>query len=282
MPALLTLTTPDGTALEIRVMHSLGIGRGAGNALRVSDKNVSRYHALLARLADGDYELRDGGSSYGTFVNREAVKQRRLKDGDLIQIGDLSLRFALVPQLPGDDSAATTVVEEMRESRARIAALEEQVADLRRTASDASYEEEQASRERDGALADLRSARAELEALRAAHGALEAERARLVEEGRRPPAPAQVAAPVVAPAGDGAALARRLEDKSREVEALKEQVEQLGVIAAQAVEPRKEAARLGQELERTRARLEATTEALQSAMTRVAALTDEVNRLRAR
>src|SRR5436853_5894229 len=109
MPALITLMTPDGTELAVRVVHAISIGRGPGNTVRVGDRNVSRYHVMVVRLDDGEYELRDDGSSYGTYLDGQRVTRRRLQHGDVLQIGDLVVHFLLVPPLPGDDQATATV-----------------------------------------------------------------------------------------------------------------------------------------------------------------------------
>src|SRR3954447_20302753 len=57
-------------------------------------KTVSRVHAQIVRRRDG-YFLEDLGSSGGTRVNGHAsVLPVRLKDGDLIEIGDCLFRFS--------------------------------------------------------------------------------------------------------------------------------------------------------------------------------------------
>jgi predicted component of type VI protein secretion system len=56
-------------------------------------------HARLIRQADGDYLLRDQGSVAGTWVNYDLIPSegRRLRNGDLVQLGRVEFRF----QLPG-------------------------------------------------------------------------------------------------------------------------------------------------------------------------------------
>ena len=276
MPALITLTTEDGTQLAVRVNHAITIGRGPGNTMRTEDRNVSRYHALVARLDSGEYELRDGGSSNGTFVNGELVTQRKLQHADVLQIGDLVARFLLVPALPGDDPVVSGAdAEELQGSRRRIAALLDQVADLRSAVSQAQYEEDQASRERDGVLVELRALRAEQEQLRTSHGAIEAQAAQLREENRVALARSQASV-----AADPGPMERRLWESSRLVESLQSQITQMNQRDAQSADARKEVARLTDELHRTRDRLAATNEVLKTAMERIAALNDEVSRLR--
>ncbi|MBV9670241.1 MAG: FHA domain-containing protein, partial [Acidobacteriales bacterium] len=63
------------------------IGRSADRDLVLNDSRVSRSHASIYRTDEGDYELRDEQSRFGTVVNGETVKSRILKDGDRIQFG---------------------------------------------------------------------------------------------------------------------------------------------------------------------------------------------------
>jgi len=70
------------------------IGRSADNDLVVPDTLVSRQHSGLELQGDR-WLLRDLGSSNGTFLNRQAVKDspQPLRDGDLVGIGDSVFRF---------------------------------------------------------------------------------------------------------------------------------------------------------------------------------------------
>jgi pSer/pThr/pTyr-binding forkhead associated (FHA) protein len=64
----------------------------------VADQAASRRHALIQRSAEA-YWIDDLGSSNGTWVNRDRVTEpRRLKDGDMIHIGDTRLVFQLVTE----------------------------------------------------------------------------------------------------------------------------------------------------------------------------------------
>jgi signal transduction histidine kinase len=77
----------------IELHHAVcSIGRQRGNTIRLDDLDVSRRHAELVIGGHG-VELRDLGSSNGTFVNGQQVKQRILKSGDQLLIGDTVLVF---------------------------------------------------------------------------------------------------------------------------------------------------------------------------------------------
>ncbi|CAM2006131.1 FHA domain-containing protein [Acanthopleuribacter pedis] len=68
------------------------IGRGNQCEISISDETVSTVHAEMVRDADG-YTLLDHDSSNGTKVNGQAVKRSRIYDGDVVQVGRVSLRF---------------------------------------------------------------------------------------------------------------------------------------------------------------------------------------------
>lgn len=67
----------------------LTIGRGADNQLRLGDSSVSRVHAKIT-FEQGNFCIRDLGSTVGTFVNGKPIPSNRavaLKDGVRIRIG---------------------------------------------------------------------------------------------------------------------------------------------------------------------------------------------------
>ena len=82
------------------------VGRGAeGVSFRLAERNVSRRHARFLRQ-NGAVFVEDLGSLTGTRVNGERIAgKRRLRDGDLVQIGDYDLAIlaedqALAPGAP--------------------------------------------------------------------------------------------------------------------------------------------------------------------------------------
>ncbi|MBN1179746.1 MAG: FHA domain-containing protein [Anaerolineae bacterium] len=64
------------------------IGRGSDCDLVLPERQVSRHHARIERMAGNVYQLYDLGSKNRTYVNGEEVRDtpRILKDGDEIQI----------------------------------------------------------------------------------------------------------------------------------------------------------------------------------------------------
>ena len=72
------------------------VGRILSADFRVSDARVSRIHALLERLEDGNFRLTDLASTHGTFVNGERVVEKVVTLHDQIQLASLKLKITLV------------------------------------------------------------------------------------------------------------------------------------------------------------------------------------------
>jgi predicted component of type VI protein secretion system len=70
----------------------IAVGRAAeGVAVRLTERNVSRRHARLVRQK-GDVWVEDLGSLLGTRVNGDRIEgKRKLRPGDIVQIGDYDL-----------------------------------------------------------------------------------------------------------------------------------------------------------------------------------------------
>lgn len=76
------------------------IGRSRDNEMVLDDNSISRRHAEIQRGLDGSFVLIDKESLNGVFVNGEKVGRRALKEGDVLEIGDVFLRFT---ESPADD-----------------------------------------------------------------------------------------------------------------------------------------------------------------------------------
>jgi hypothetical protein len=74
------------------------IGREEGNALRLNDERVSRYHAKV-QTEDNDIILTDLDSTNGTRVNGTAIQIRRLRPGDQVSIGRTMLLFGTMEEI---------------------------------------------------------------------------------------------------------------------------------------------------------------------------------------
>lgn len=73
------------------------IGRSLDNELTINDSSISRRHAELQRSGNGDFYIFDRGSTNGVYVNNKKISKHRLQEGDIIEIGDVFLRFTAHP-----------------------------------------------------------------------------------------------------------------------------------------------------------------------------------------
>jgi pSer/pThr/pTyr-binding forkhead associated (FHA) protein len=74
----------------------LTLGRAEDNSVVLDDPSVSRRHAVIGRQDEG-WIVADAGSKNGITVNEAAVPSAVLKDGDLVEVGDVKFRFASGP-----------------------------------------------------------------------------------------------------------------------------------------------------------------------------------------
>jgi pSer/pThr/pTyr-binding forkhead associated (FHA) protein len=83
---------PDRTLLIALADGPMHVGRGLAAELRLDDVSVSRRHAIVVPRPGGARIL-DDRSANGTFVNGRRVQQADLRDGDVIVLGRVVLRF---------------------------------------------------------------------------------------------------------------------------------------------------------------------------------------------
>jgi pSer/pThr/pTyr-binding forkhead associated (FHA) protein len=117
------------------------IGREEGNALRLNDERVSRYHAKV-QTEDEDIIITDLDSTNGTRVNGSAVQIRRLRPGDQVSIGRSMLLFGTMEEIAarragvvpanGGAQAQTVRADELAAASGRVS-----VADSKRAAEPA-------------------------------------------------------------------------------------------------------------------------------------------------
>ena len=85
----------SGQRLGTRTILSdvaIEIGRGSNAGLVLDADSVSRRHARIEPIGAG-HRLIDLGSTNGTYVNANRVKDHILKDGDRLQIGKALLKY---------------------------------------------------------------------------------------------------------------------------------------------------------------------------------------------
>ncbi|MBI1422615.1 MAG: FHA domain-containing protein [Gammaproteobacteria bacterium] len=93
MPATLSFTMDDFSR-TVPCKTVLTVGRDKSSDIVLADLMVSRNHAMIRCIGNGDYYLIDGGSSNGSYVNQQRVTMPRLlKHGDRIVIGGIEFLF---------------------------------------------------------------------------------------------------------------------------------------------------------------------------------------------
>ena len=107
-PRYITLTMRQGPNPGHRFTvrkSSVTIGRLPANDVAISDQQVSRHHASISWDND-QYIIRDLGSANGTAVNGTVLTGPcPLRDGDVINLGEIVLTFQGSSEIPGLDAA---------------------------------------------------------------------------------------------------------------------------------------------------------------------------------
>jgi pSer/pThr/pTyr-binding forkhead associated (FHA) protein len=97
----LVVIAGDGSGGQFRLRGDRQIiGRGPGVDIKIDDGTLSRQHAAL-EYADGQFRIRDLGSTNGVRVNGRPVQVVELANGDRIEIG--SQVFQYVVELREDE-----------------------------------------------------------------------------------------------------------------------------------------------------------------------------------
>jgi pSer/pThr/pTyr-binding forkhead associated (FHA) protein len=78
---------------------SVRIGRHQDNDICLQNKTVHRQHAVLHMTHDRRFSIRDLGTTNGVVVNNQRTQQKDLADGDLIELGEVRLRFFSNPEV---------------------------------------------------------------------------------------------------------------------------------------------------------------------------------------
>ncbi|MEN9231401.1 MAG: GGDEF domain-containing protein [Thermostichus sp. DG02_5_bins_236] len=91
--AFLTVLSGANTGMTLPLREGMVMGRSGSADIQLPDHGISRQHCRLD-VEDGRYILTDLGSLNGTYVNGERITRIPLLEGDRIQIGASTLKFA--------------------------------------------------------------------------------------------------------------------------------------------------------------------------------------------
>ncbi len=84
------------------------IGRHADNELMVADASISRFHAEIKHELNSRYVIRDLESLNGVYVNGRKARTAILSNGDLIELGDVTVKFTVFAAHDRPDLEAST------------------------------------------------------------------------------------------------------------------------------------------------------------------------------
>jgi hypothetical protein len=111
--------TGAGRQFPLSPDQSVTIGRTEQSTISLPGPLVSRDHATLDWV-DSEWRLRDTGSTNGTFVDGQRVRDIGLADGSRIILGDFALRLAVAAPGPTDlDEALDALAVEETKSGIR-------------------------------------------------------------------------------------------------------------------------------------------------------------------
>jgi Nif-specific regulatory protein len=93
--------------VELDPTRTFRLGRNRTNDVVLHDQHASRWHAEIS-FEGGNWILRDLGTTNGTKINGGRISSAvYLKHGEVIGIGEVRLRFALLDPLEAGDSSPT-------------------------------------------------------------------------------------------------------------------------------------------------------------------------------
>lgn len=99
-------------------MKTVTIGRNSSNDVVISDAYVSGNHCTITLEDNGNYFLRDLGSSNGTYVNGKRVQQAYLQWNDIVKAGETVLPWREYFESPPGKGITGTIVRTITIGRA--------------------------------------------------------------------------------------------------------------------------------------------------------------------
>ena len=91
----LVIFVPDTDPIVFELMPGITtVGRGMENHLVLGDPYASRKHMMITHR-DGQYQFGDTGSDNGTQVNGGRCSSKVLQTGDVVEIGNVMMRFVM-------------------------------------------------------------------------------------------------------------------------------------------------------------------------------------------
>ena len=89
-----SLVEMNGMGTHHNIMKTaIRIGRGFDNDIRLMNDSISMHHAEIHRRREGDFYIVDLASTNGVYINEEKTYQGELKHNDIVELGEVRLRF---------------------------------------------------------------------------------------------------------------------------------------------------------------------------------------------
>lgn len=92
MPKIVVILPGTSDTTHELTEETVTVGRLTDNSVCIDDASVSSHHAKLT-LRNGDYVLTDLHSTNGTRVNGQPVTEQTVRDGDVLQFGQVEVRY---------------------------------------------------------------------------------------------------------------------------------------------------------------------------------------------
>ncbi len=118
-PSLILVHGTTARCNRLLDQDALLIGRARGCDLGLDAPDISHAHCVISRQPDG-FRIRDLGSRAGTRVNGNKIREERLTDGDLLQIGPFSFRVHLPGAAPARPAADERLIQRLQRSRKNL------------------------------------------------------------------------------------------------------------------------------------------------------------------
>src|SRR2546425_583125 len=104
------LIVNSGTPQQWEIQLHAGVntfGRGPANQFVIEHPSVSTSHCQIV-VDDSSIQLKDLGSTNGTFLNRAPVREAALQSGHRLQLGGVEMLFESEAPTPAGLRAAAT------------------------------------------------------------------------------------------------------------------------------------------------------------------------------
>lgn len=91
---------------------TIKIGRDSSNDIQINEPRISRNHAVITDLGDGFFEIKDLGSTNGTFVNGERITSKKIRIDDKVEVASSLVNWFPAFSKSGSSQPGSNIMEE--------------------------------------------------------------------------------------------------------------------------------------------------------------------------